>query len=371
MQQQRDFFVVTPPGTEPYCSQEMSDLGLIPHQIVHGGIIFTGDLKELYLANLWLRTASRILVRIGTLTARDFPTLYKRLIRLPWGTYLKPGGQYKFRVTSVRSRLNHSDRIADVCRQAINRALGPAVTRESEPAPSQTVLLRLVDDQVEVSIDSSGEHLHRRGYRLLRSAAPLRENLAAAALLACAYDGSVPLFDAMTGSGTFVIEAAMIALQQAPGSSRDFAFRSWPKYRHGLWQQLLSEAQRRQLSTPPHEIFGIDSNPKALAAARENLKQAGLEPFVVLQQERLQNLTPPATTGLLVGNPPYGERLGKSTGLQGFYHDLERLYGETFRHWQGMLLCPQRVVAAMKKVRFEPVVELSHGGIRIAVLRKH
>lgn len=368
---QRDFFVVTPPGTEPICAAEMSALGLLSRQTTHGGISFSGGLRELYLANLWLRTASRVLVRLGTFSARDFPTLYKRLLRLPWGSYIKPEADYRIRVASARSRLNHSDRIAEVCGQAISRALGTTAEGASgSAATTQTILLRLAEDQVEVSIDSSGEHLHRRGYRRLRNAAPLRENLAAAALLACAYDGKVPLIDIMTGSGTFVIEAALIALHRPPGRDRAFAFMDWPKFRHGLWQQLLAEAQRHELPHPPRKIVGIDSNPKAIAAAQENIRQAGLASAIDVRQERLQTLTPSTPEGLLVGNPPYGERLGKGTSLQRFYHDLDRLYGETFAPWQGLLLCPQQLVASMKKVRFMPAASFSHGGIKVAALVK-
>lgn len=362
--EQRDFFVVTAPGLEQICAHEMSMLGLRPAGQTHGGVAFSGGLQELYLANLWLRTASRILVRLGTVSARDFPALYKRLLRLPWGRYLKPGCRCDIRVASHRSRLSHSGRIADVCRQSVEKALG---TPEQADGFAQGVLLRLEDDQVEVSIDSSGDHLHRRGYAQARTAAPLRENLAAAALLACGYDGSTPLIDIMTGSGTFVAEAAMISLRRAPGSLRDFAFMRWPKYRAGLWQQLRAEAQRQELPELPASIVGIDSNPKAVAATEKNLLQAGLNELIQVRCERLQQLIPSVPTGLLIGNPPYGARLGKNTELKPFYRDLEILYGRTFRHWHGALLCPDAVVCAMPSLVFEPIVRFSHGGIKVAV----
>lgn len=363
----RDYFAVTPPGLEGLCAREMAQLGLVPQEPTHGGIAFSGGLRELYLANLCLRTASRVLVRLDRLTARDFPTLYQRLVRLPWGRYIKPGVACDVRVVSHRSRLSHSGRIAEVCREAIAKALGTVPRQGGE---RQTVLLRLEEDRVEVSLDSSGDHLHRRGYRRARSAAPLRENLAAAALLACGYDGTVPLIDIMTGSGTFVTEAAQIALQRAPGRGRSFAFMHWPKYRAGLWQELLDNTRDEEREVLPAPILGIDSNPRALDAARQNIVSAGLEAQVEIRCEQLQQLVPLTPTGLLIGNPPYGERLGKGARLEGFYAELEDLCAGTFAAWQTALLCPAEVVRRMRRVDFQPVLRFSHGGIKVGLFLK-
>ncbi|MFO7577404.1 MAG: RNA methyltransferase [Pelovirga sp.] len=363
----REYFAVTPPGLEDLCVREMIQLGLVPQEQIHGGIAFSGGLRELYLANLSLRTASRVLVRLGRLTARDFPSLYQRLVRLPWGRYIKPGDACDVRVVSHRSRLSHSGRIAEVCQEAIARALGAA---PGQGAVCQTVLLRLEEDRVDVSLDSSGEHLHRRGYRRARSAAPLRENLAAAALLACGYDGTLPLIDIMTGSGTFVTEAALIALHRAPGQGRRFAFMHWPKYREGLWQQLLGNARDEARDVLPAPILGIDSNPRALDAARQNIASAGLEGQVEIRCEQLQQLEPLSPTGLLIGNPPYGARLGKSARLQGFYAELEDLCAGPFAAWQTALLCPAEVVQRMRRVDFQPLLRFSHGGIKVGLYLK-
>jgi putative N6-adenine-specific DNA methylase len=358
----RDCFVVTPPGLETICFNELVRLGLKPQEPETGGVAFNGGIREIYLANLWLRSANRILVRLGTFNARDFPTLYQRLLRLPWGRYIKPGVLCDVRAVSQRSRLMHTGRIVEVCQEAITKALGPSLP---VAGAVQMVLLRTIEDRVEVSIDSSGEHLHRRGYRQARSAAPLRENLAAAALLACGYDGSMPLIDMMTGSGTFVIEAGLIAANRAPGGNRDFSFMLWPKYREQLWRQLLDAAKQGERDSGRAPIKGVDNNPKAITAAHANLARTGLGDGIEVSHGKLQDLVPSGTTGLLIGNPPYGDRLGGSAALRPFYRAIEYLCDAVFANWKCALLCPEAVAAQMKKIKLNPLLGFSHGGIKV------
>ena len=361
-----DFFAVTAPGLESVCSAELLRLG-IAVDVMKGGVGFSAGLRELYLANLWLRSANRILVRLGAVTARDFPALYQRLVRLPWGRFIKPGTRCDVRAVSYRSRLSHTGRIAEVCQQAISKALGSGPGSDER---TQMVLLRIYDNRVEVSVDSSGDHLHRRGYRQARSAAPLRENLAAAALLACGYDGSLPLVDMMTGSGTFVIEAGLIAANKPPGADREFSFMLWPKYRVRLWQQLLDEARQGENREGRVSICGVDSNPKAIAAAQANLCRAGLGSNIDIRSGRLQELVPVEETGLLIGNPPYGARLGRHAALPQFYRDIEDLCGTTFAGWKCALVCPEAVAEKMTGLRLNPLLGFSHGGIRVSLYVK-
>ncbi|WP_303721933.1 class I SAM-dependent RNA methyltransferase [Malonomonas rubra] len=359
------FFAVTPPGFEPVCAHELDRLGLTDVHLLAGGVEFSGGLQELYLANLWLRSAGRVLVRVGNVQARDFPTLYKRLLRLPWGSFIKPGTDPVIRATCHRSRLSHSGRVAETCQQAIRKALGAAESSSMQAA----IYLRLEDDRCQVSIDSTGDLLHRRGYRQANVAAPLRENLAAGCLLTLGYDGSVPLIDAMTGSGTFAIEAALIARNLAPGAARKFAFMGWPKYRSGLWNQLLLEAQ--QAERPALEsILAIDSNPKAIIAAQKNMEAAHLFDDIALHCQRIQELSPPQVSGLIICNPPYGERLGRTAALQALYKDLGRIYGETFSSWRGAMVCPDSALARSTGVPFTATIRFSNGGIRVALLEK-
>ncbi len=368
MQQQSDhYFVVTVPGFEKICAREMIVLGLQSVRPVHGGVEFEGGLCELYLTSLWLRSASRILVRLGAVTARDFPTLFQRLSRLPWGRFIKPGSDFEVRAASHASRLMHTGRIIDSCSAAICKSLGE---KKGDKGPVQKIFIRMNEDRCQVSIDSSGEHLHRRGYRQARVAAPLRETLAAGCLLALDFDGSLPLIDMMTGSGTFAIEAALIALRRAPGKGREFAFMHWPKYRPGLWQQLSIEAQREEKSTLPSSIIAVDNNPKAISAARLNLEMSGLDGSVQLYCSNMQQLQPQFPSGLLICNPPYGERIGKDASLGALYHDLGRMYGADFADWQGAVVCPDSELVKSTGVAFTPILRFSNGGIKVALLKK-
>ena len=365
-EQNNCYFAVTTPGVEQVCARELQLLKLNPNA-QFGGVEFSGGLEELYQANLWLRSAARILVRLGEVTARDFPTLYKKLLRLPWGRFIKPGTPCAVRVVCHRSRLSHSGRVAETTEQAICKSLGAESDPQGNP---QQVLVRIEDDRCLVSIDSSGELLHRRGYRLTNVAAPMRENLAAGCLLALGYDGSQSLIDAMTGSGTFAIEAALIALQRAPGANRQFAFMDWPKYRPGLWNQLLQQARQSERSVLTAPIIALDNNPKAIAAAEQNLTAAGLAGRVQLQCLPMQQLMPETAQGLIICNPPYGERLGRTAALQALYRDIGRCYGESFAAWQGALVCPDAELVRSTGLPLEAQLRFSNGGIRVSLLEK-
>ena len=365
-EQNNCYFAVTTPGFEPVCAEELQKLKIAATS-QFGGVEFHGGLLELYQANLWLRSASRVLVRLGEVTARDFPTLYRKLLRLPWGRFIKPGTPCDIRVVCHRSRLSHSGRVAETALQAICKSLGAVVDPLGSP---QQILLRIEDDRCQVSIDSSGELLHRRGYRQASVAAPLRENLAAGCLLALGYDGSQPLIDAMTGSGTFAIEAALIALRRAPGGGRRFAFMDWPKYRYGLWTQLLQQARQTEKPALDAAIFAIDSNPKAIAATEQNLVSAALEGLVRVQCLPMQQLAAEAAPGLLICNPPYGERIGRTAALQALYRDIGRVYADVFAGWDGALVCPDAELVRATGTPFEPLIRFSNGGIRVALLKK-
>ncbi len=212
-------FAVVAPGLEAVCAGELAHLG-IDGRMVPGGVEFEGGLEALYRANLWLRTAGRLLVRLGSMKARDFPDLFNKAKRLPWGKFIRPGTPLEVRAASHRSRLMHSGRLAETIAAAAAQALGSGTAATEGIA--QRVLVRLEDDRCQISIDSSGERLHRRGYRQSVTRAPLRETLAAGVLLLLGWDGSVPLLDPMCGSGTFRYRRG--ALGAAVAARRTAAF---------------------------------------------------------------------------------------------------------------------------------------------------
>lgn len=359
------FFAATAPGLEGICATELAVLGLPEIEVVAGGVEFCGALRELYLANLWSRTASRILVRLGELRCRDFPTLYRKALRLPWGRYVKPGTRLKVRATCRRSRLQHTERIADTLNEAMIRALGGTVASDAE-GMEQLVIVSLEDDVCRLSLDSSGDLLHRRGYRQDIGPAPLRETLAAGILMLLGWQGERPLLDPMCGSGTFLVEGAMLALRRPPGARRQFAFMDWPRYRPGLWNALLLEADRQMRADCP-PLLGADRDATVLEAARRNAQRAGVLDHLSLQPLELsQQLPPVAETGLALCNPPYGTRLGCGD-LHATYRALGDFYGGVVPQWQRAFLCPDQRLAMDTGLPLTLLANLHNGGIRIGL----
>jgi 23S rRNA (guanine2445-N2)-methyltransferase len=356
-------FAVVAPGLEEVCARELQLLGIDPIRIVGGGVEFEGGLREIYLANLWLRSAGRVLVRLGTVKSRDFPDLYHKALRLPWGRFVRSDKAVQVRVGSRRSRLNHSGRIIKTLSDAINRALGRDGTPEGR---QQLVLAQFEDDVCRLSVDSSGELLHRRGYRVETALAPLRETLAAGILLKLGWDGSSPLVDPMCGSGTFVIEAALLAGNRPPGMARQFAFMDWPGFRPGLWDALHIEARRveRSVKVP---LCGGEREPEALAAAHRNAARAGVEPLTQLVQQELEQFVAPSGQGLVVCNPPYGKRIGRNEDLRLLF----RLFGSVLRNrfpgWQVAFICPDNHLAKATGLTLTRLDTLHNGGIPVAL----
>ena len=362
--QSEQLFAVTAPGLEEICAAELQALGMAAIRVVAGGVEFSGGLREIYLANLWLRSASRVLVRLGAFKCRDFPDLYRKGVRLPWGRFLRPGTGVQVRASSQRSRLIHSGRIAETLADAVNRALG----REIVPAdgPRQLVLARFEDDLCQLSVDSSGELLHRRGYRVETAFAPLRETLAAGILLKLGWDGSTPLVDPLCGSGTFVIEAALLAGNRAPGLSRPFSFMDWPGFRSGLLDALRLEARRseRPVAVP---LCGGEREPEALAAAHRNAARAGIETLVQLRQQELERFVAPPGRGLVVCNPPYGKRIGRDEDLRPLFRSLGDVYRDRFRGWKGAFICPDDQLAKATALPLTRFGTLHNGGIPVSL----
>ncbi len=359
-----DYYIITSPGLERVCVAELQALNMQANACERGGIAFSGGLRELYLASLWLRTASRILVRFAQFRVRDFPTLYQRLARLPWGRFIKPECSCKVQVSTKSSRLNHGGRIGQTCQAAIDQALGRQPLADAE---QQLVYVRIVDDMCQISIDSSGDLLHRRGYRRARTAAPMRETLAAACLLACGYDGEKPLVDLMTGSGTFALEGALIAMRRAPGLKRDFAFMRWPKFRHGLWLQLCQEAEKKQRPAPVAPIVAMDNNPRAIAAAGQNITSALVCDWIDLRLTAMQDLALDCPPGLVICNPPYGERLGRNATLDALYADLGSVYRGRYRAWQRAVFCPDNNLLQRLGIPLRPLLRTLNGGLPVGL----
>ncbi len=409
-------FAVTAPGAAPYAAQELRRLGLLPEpeskpagrstrprsdeRELQGGVAFSGARAELYRANLHLRTANRILVRLGDFPAVGFAELRKRAARLGWERCLVPGQPVSLRVTCHKSRLYHSDAVAERIAGAIADRLGrPSelckYDEEEAGAPPQLVVVRLLHDHCTISVDSSGELLHRRGYRLAGAKAPLRETLAATILMAAGWTGGwtagqaarpggetparpPALLDPFCGSGTIAIEAAQMALGIAPGlacgQARPFAFMAWPDFDAALWGQLQEQAQEHHAlqlasNTEGLQIAGSDRDAGAVELARANAARGGVAEHIVFSRQPVSAITPCCASGWIVTNPPYGLRVSAGHDLRNLYAQFGHVLRAAFGGWQLALLSSDRQLLTQIGLPLDLSLSLVNGGLPVILAR--
>jgi putative N6-adenine-specific DNA methylase len=361
-------FAVAAPGLEGLVAAELGGLSGISAGIVEageaepGGVSFRADLAGLYAANLHLRVATRVLVRIGTFHASAFHELERHAGRLPWRMFAASGQPMAFRVTSRKSRLYHQDAIA----QRLLAAAGGVAPGETA---GQEFVVRLFRDECTVSADASGELLHRRGYRLAAAKAPLRETLAAAILAGSGWSGIAPLVDPMCGSGTIPIEAALLARRIPPGIARRFAFMQWPGFDVDRWENLLRGARARMLPRAPVPIIGSDRDAGAIAASAANADRAGVAGDIEWRRAAISAIAPPPGPGWIVTNPPYGVRVGERRRLRDLFAQLGNVARRCCAGWEVAFLAShpelERQTALELAVRFTT----ENGGIRVRLVQ--
>jgi putative N6-adenine-specific DNA methylase len=364
------YFAVTPPGFEPFTAEELRLLNLAPLP-EPGGVTFKGTLPDLYRANLHLRTASRLLARLGNFFyATTFPELEQRASRLPWERFLVPGQPLSIRVTCHKSKLYHSDAVARSVAAGLAVRLGkpsPLVKADDESDPSpQLVVVRLSDDRCTVSVDSSGTLLHKRGYRQAVAKAPLRETLAAAILFASGWDRVSPLLDPFCGSGTIPIEAALMAQGLPPGLHRRFAFMDWPGFDSALWQSLLSFSPRLHSPSP---ILASDRDAGAIQMARANAERAGVADLIEFKCQAVSSITPPAGPGWVVTNPPYGLRVSQGKDLRDLYAQFGHVLRQKCPGWDLSVLCSDPVLLGQLGLELDTSLRFTNGGIHVRLAR--
>jgi putative N6-adenine-specific DNA methylase len=370
-----NIFAITAPGMEKLTSLELRQLGMLgsaveaQRQAEGGGVEFSGGLEELYWANLHLRTASRVVVRLGDFYAAAFSELRKKAGRLRWERYLRPGQPVSLHVTCHKSKLYHSDAVAERVAGAIGDRLGrptpllkPSETEQDQPP--QLALVRLVNDHCTISVDSSGALLHRRGYRLATAKAPLRETLAAGMLMAAGWDRTSPLLDPFCGSGTIAIEAAMMAGGLPPGRRRRFAFMDWPGYEAKQWEALLAEVQPRSASELP-VIQASDRDAGAIEMARANAERAGTAEWIEFACRAVSAIEPPEEPGWVVANPPYGLRVSEGKDLRNLYAQLGNVLRRGCPGWRVAILCSDRKLLAQTGLILDTSVEMVNGGVKV------
>ena len=318
-------------GLEAVLKREILELGYEISSVEDGRVTFQGDAEAVCRANIFLRTAERVLLKVGSFQAVSFEELFEKTKALPWEAYIPKDGKFWVtKASSVKSRLFSPSDIQSVMKKAMVRRLQEHYHMEwfPEDGPEYPVRVFLMKDQVTVGIDTSGASLHKRGYREVSGKAPITETLAAALIMLTPWRGDRILVDPFCGSGTFPIEAAMMAANIAPGMNRSFTAEKWtnliPKK---LWYDTVDEASDLIREPEETDIQGYDADEDVIRIARRNAAEAGVEHMIHFQRRDVRNLSHPKKYGFIITNPPYGERLEDKKDLP----ELYRAFGESFR----------------------------------------
>ncbi len=379
------FLAVAPPELAPLCLEELLALGFTSAERTPAGVELTEKLRMAYGANLWLRTASRVLCRIARFRAGAVEELFNHCLSFKWELWLPPLIPLSVESHVVRSRIEHEGAVVRTVTRAIQRhmeSLGAPVSFYApssdealpeqsplDPMSRQRILVHIEDNACEISLDTTGCHLHQRGYRLHHTGAPIRETLAAAILMRSGWSGKTPLVDGMCGSGTLAIEAGLIARHMPPGEGRTFLFEAWPSFEEKTWAYLRRKAREQVAADLKAPVFGIDRDPHSLEISAGNAARAGLEKDIHWELEdffrwnpQRSNLTP----GTVVVNPPYGRRL-KENPIR-IYEYLGAHLREAFAGWQAVVLAPTRELAMKLRMPTVRSWTVTHGGSPVVVV---
>jgi putative N6-adenine-specific DNA methylase len=370
---QERYFATCGRGIEPMLAGELAELGADEVVPGRGGVHFAGPPQLLYRANLWLRTAVRVLWPIVEAPCSSPDELYDLVRSVDWSRYLTPDHTLAVDCNVRDSNITHSKyaalRVKDaICDQFVERTgRRPSVDVQ---APMLGFNLHVYRNQATLSLDSSGESLHKRGYRPILTRAPLNEALAAAILLRTGWRGAVPLADPLCGSGTLPIEAAWLALRRPPGlTRRRFGFMGWMSYDVELWTHLRDEARRGVLKALPSPIYGSDVRGDAVSFSISNAKAAGIGHLLRFHKRDLRDFRPEGEPGVIVCNPPYGERIGDERELMGLYNLLGEVHAQRCGGWTMWVFTGNPRLAAAIGLKPTEEVPLFNGKIPCRLLR--
>lgn len=363
-----EIFLSTPPGLEAWLYQEVVAAGFATPVQLRGGVSISGGWDTVWQANLILRGATKVLVRIGGFRAFHLAQLDKRARKFPWGDILTKDAAIKVEVTTnKKSKIYHAGAAVERIERAIAEEFGAKVV-ESVTDAQVVIKARIDDNFVEFSVDTSGDSLHKRGHKQGVGKAPMRETMAAMALLGCGYTGDEPVLDPMCGSGTFLIEAAEIARGMMAGRARSFAFERLANYDAGAVQAIKDEWKMRET---PHQFYGSDRNVNVIGFATDNASRAGVGDICQFAPIQLSQITrPDGPPGLVIVNPPYGARIGKKKDLQALYTAFGAVMKERFTGWRVGMITSDRDLAAATKLPFHPQSPpIAHGGLKVNLYR--
>ncbi len=377
-----EFFATAPKGISPLLVKELETFGAREVRETVAGASFKGDLEIAYRACLWSRLANRILMPIADIAAGDPDELYLGVHSIPWEDHLEPTGSLAVNFTSTRSKITHTHygalRVKDAVVDRFSGKYGvrPDVALKN---PDIRINVYLFRNKATVSLDLSGESLHLRGYREVGLKTPLKENLAAAILIRAGWLDAVRagggLIDPMCGSGTFPIEAALMASDTAPGRLRQyFGFFKWKGHREETWKKLVQEAEERATAGMEKlpAIIGYDSDRKAVRVAHENLERAGFKGLVHFERRELADLKPHSAIGshpgLVVVNPPYGERLGDRKAIGELYESLGQRLRDHFQGWKASVFILKTGPGKRIGIRARKIYTFYNGAIECSLL---
>ena len=358
-----DIFLVATPGLEHALCAEAAALGFADPRPVRGGVDMAGNWPDVWRANLQLRGAGRVLVRIASFRANHLAQLDKRARQVAWGRVLRPDIPVKVEASCRKSKIYHSGAAAQRVETAIAGELGAAISADADVR----VLVRIDNDICTISVDTSGEGLYKRGHKAEVNKAPMRETLAALFLRECGYRGTEPVLDPMCGSGTFVIEAAEIALGLRPGRSRGFAFEKLATFDAAQWTGMRAENHKATNLV----FYGSDRDAGAVRMSIANAERAGVSSVTRFAQTPIEALErPEGEAGLVIVNPPYGLRIGDRKKLYPLYGALGQVLRTRFSGWRVGLVTADPTLARATGLPFErPGESVDNNGVRIALYR--
>jgi putative N6-adenine-specific DNA methylase len=344
-----DYFATVARGLEAIAAQELAELGAEDIQPGFCGVSFTGDRLLLYRVNLWARLPFRILLQLGTFPCTDANELYRGIQAISWDTYLSPDRTLAVDATGKSDLLNHTHFTSLQVKNAIvdrqQKQYGERSNVDTQN-PDLRINVHIAKDFCTVSLDSSGDSLHRRGYRPAIGAAPLKESLAAALIRLSGWQPDQAFYDPLCGSGTLPLEACLSALKIAPGLFREkFGFETWQDFNSDELDELILEAEKVQLDSLTAPIWGSDRDPEVVDRAIINSKKSGVDRHLHLAEIDLSEVVAPAASGVLICNPPYGERLGKNQDLGVFYKLLGDILKQRFKGWTAFVLSGNKELA--------------------------
>ncbi|MGM0839817.1 MAG: THUMP domain-containing class I SAM-dependent RNA methyltransferase [Bacillota bacterium] len=326
-------------GLEAIVAKEVKQLGY-ECRVDNGKVIFKGDETAIARANMWLRTADRIKILVGDFKAYSFDELFENTKKLPWENFLPVDAEFPVQGKSVKSKLYSVPDCQAIVKKAIVERLRTAYKRTSwldETGPLFKIEVAIHKDVASITLDTSGQGLHKRGYRIGQGEAPLKETLAAALIQLTTWNPDRPFVDPFCGSGTIPIEAALIGQNIAPGFNREFLSENWPLMPAEVWEKTRMEAEDLANYDQPLEILGTDIDHRMIEVSKENAMEAGLGDLVKFKQMQVRDFTSELEYGIIVGNPPYGERLGERKDVERMYQEMGKAF-EKLDTWSVYML---------------------------------